>query len=273
MFKPSIKIKKQHSKAIYEKCKILIEPKNTVLCRDVILEAPCTLSGCNFNLPLSVGAHTHINLNGLIQNCTIGRYCAIAQNVKIGNGNHPTNWLSVNACQYIEGFHEYNIIYNNKIKVKNFECFKHTKIGNDVWIGANAFIKDGVNIGDGAIIGANSVVTHDVEPYSIVGGVPAKTIRYRFSKEIIKELLELKWWEYDIADFGDVDFDNIELAIKQLKEKLPQLKKYQPKLITSNDLLAITSEKKILFGLFQTIKSFDCKTKYFCGKKYYEKEI
>lgn len=67
-------------------------------------------------------------------------------------------------------------------------------IGNDVWIGYDAIIMAGVNIGDGAIIGARAVVTKDVEPYSIVGGVPAKEIRKRFAPDVVAKLLELKWW-------------------------------------------------------------------------------
>lgn len=88
---------------------------------------------------------------------------------------------------------------------------KLVEIGNDVWIGSHVLIMDGVKIGDGAIIAAGAVVTKDVEPYSIVGGVPARHIRYRFSEEQIKKLLQLKWWE---KDFGWIkehyrDFRNI----------------------------------------------------------------
>lgn len=72
-------------------------------------------------------------------------------------------------------------------------------IGNDVWIGAYAKIVEGVRIGDGAVIAAGAVVTKDVPPYAIVGGVPAKIIKYRFEEKQIKQLLELKWWNKDIA--------------------------------------------------------------------------
>jgi acetyltransferase-like isoleucine patch superfamily enzyme len=70
-------------------------------------------------------------------------------------------------------------------------------IGNDVWIGARAIINPGINVGDGAIIGSGSVVTHDVEPYSIVAGTPAKIINYRFNQEQINELLKIAWWNWD----------------------------------------------------------------------------
>ncbi len=87
------------------------------------------------------------------------------------------------------------------------------KIGNDVWIGANVLILDGVTIGNGAIIAAGAVVTKDVPPYAVVGGVPAKIIKYRFNKEEIDFLEQLKWWEKDekwLTEYGKY-FNNVEL--------------------------------------------------------------
>jgi serine acetyltransferase len=77
-----------------------------------------------------------------------------------------------------------------------FDEKKPIHIGHDVWIGARVFIRDGVKIGNGAVVAAGSVVVKDVPDYAIVGGVPAKIIRYRFSEEMIAELLNLKWWEW-----------------------------------------------------------------------------
>ena len=92
-------------------------------------------------------------------------------------------------------------------------------VGNDVWIGARAIIMDGIKIGDGAIIGANSVVTKDVPPYAIVAGCPAKLIRYRFSEDVINKLLELCWWDYP-KEFivNNLPFDDVEECIKILSE-------------------------------------------------------
>lgn len=87
-----------------------------------------------------------------------------------------------------------------------------------MWLGANAVLLQGITIGDGAVIAAGSIVTKDVPPYAIVGGAPAKVIRYRFDSEIIEKLLELKWWDLEFEDLKEVDFDNIELAIKQVQE-------------------------------------------------------
>jgi len=103
-------------------------------------------------------------------------------------------------------------------KVKRVKWSGHSKtnIGNDVWIGAQAVIKAGVTIGDGAVIGGNSLVTKDVPPYAIVGGTPAKVIKYRFPEPIINALLELKWWEFDIEEIAELPFDDIEGCIEAL---------------------------------------------------------
>ncbi len=90
-------------------------------------------------------------------------------------------------------------------------------IGNDVWIGSNATILQGVNIGNGAVIAAGAVVTKDVPPYAIVGGVPAKIIKYRFTEEQIKSLLDIEWWKLDKEEFKDKmkDFENVDTFIKE----------------------------------------------------------
>jgi len=89
-----------------------------------------------------------------------------------------------------------------------------TVIGNDVWIGTNVTVLPGIKIGDGAIIAANATVTRDVEPYSIVGGNPIKLIKMRFSKAKIQELLELKWWDWDL----DRITENLEYLTKRVEE-------------------------------------------------------
>jgi acetyltransferase-like isoleucine patch superfamily enzyme len=116
----------------------------------------------------------------------IGKFCSIADNVVICPTQHPLKNVTT-----------HNQLYDLlQIKIKNIGK-GGVKIGNDVWIGANAIILDGVKIGDGAVVGAGAVVTHDVSPYTIVGGVPAKVLKRRFSKRIIKELMEIKWWDWN----------------------------------------------------------------------------
>lgn len=161
----------------------------------------------------------------------IGRYCSINGTARVWN-NHPTEFITTHPVldhplfnnweDYIDkkefvkkyGNHYENADYENS-EIRNN---KKVVIGNDVWIGANVCIMPGVCIGDGAILAAGAVVTKDVEPYAIVGGVPAKVIKYRFSPEQIAKLLKIKWWDwpldkienniekfYSVDDFFDLD--------------------------------------------------------------------
>ncbi len=124
----------------------------------------------------------------------IGKFCMIASDVKfIMNGaNHLTNALTTYP------FAIFGNGWDKAMDNKSYPRKGNINIGNDVWIGYNATIMAGVTIGDGAIIATNSTVIKDVEPYSVVGGNPAKEIKKRFSEETISKLLELKWWNWDI---------------------------------------------------------------------------
>lgn len=98
---------------------------------------------------------------------------------------------------------------------------KNPVIGHDVWIGNDVVLKGGIIIGEGAIIAANSVVTKDVPPYSVVAGVPAKVIKYRFEQDVINELLKLKWWDYRYTDLPDNNkCDDIDYFVKEMNERI-----------------------------------------------------
>ncbi len=102
---------------------------------------------------------------------------------------------------------------------KKIERPKETIFGNDVWVGSLAVVKRGLTIGDGAIIAGGSVVVKDVPPYAIVGGVPAKVLKYRFDDEIIERLMKLQWWDMSVEDLKDISFDNIEKAVEELESR------------------------------------------------------
>jgi virginiamycin A acetyltransferase len=122
----------------------------------------------------------------------IGKFCAIASGVTflMNGGNHMVDAISTFP------FSIFGSGWENALEGKNWPSKGNTVVGNDVWIGYNSVITPGIRIGDGAVIGACSVVTKDVEPYSIVGGNPAREIRRRFSDEHIRVLLEARWWDW-----------------------------------------------------------------------------
>jgi len=125
---------------------------------------------------------------------TIGRFCSVSRGLKLYcGGNHRTDWITTfpfgHALPYI-------INVNGVIGTPRTNG--DIQIGNDVWIGRDVTILSGVTIGDGAVIAANSHVISNVDPYTIIGGNPAKQIKKRFSTEIIQQLLKIKWWDYPI---------------------------------------------------------------------------
>lgn len=123
----------------------------------------------------------------------IGNFCSIGNDVSIYlGGNHRTDWITT---------YPFGHIYKDRFNIfdgKGHPCTKgDVNIGNDVWIADNVTIMSGVTIGDGVVIASNSHVIKNVEPYSIIGGNPAKLIKYRFTREQIEKLLEIKWWFWD----------------------------------------------------------------------------
>jgi acetyltransferase-like isoleucine patch superfamily enzyme len=139
----------------------------------------------------SVGSHTYIQKNSTLVNATIGKFCSIASNVTVGPGIHKTDGVSTHPAFYLKNTPLVKVFS----KTDQFVTSKQTNIGHDVWIGEKAIVIDGVKVGTGAIIASGAVVTKDVEPYSIVGGVPAKHIKFRFNKGVCEQLLETQWWD------------------------------------------------------------------------------
>jgi virginiamycin A acetyltransferase len=128
----------------------------------------------------------------------IGKFCAIASDVKfiMNGGNHLLDCFTTYPFS----------IFGNGWETLMPDSWPHkgdTVIGNDVWVGYDALILPGVKIGDGAVIAARSVVTKDVEPYTIVAGNPAKSVKRRFSDEVVSILLKLKWWDWDMQKINE----------------------------------------------------------------------
>ena len=144
---------------------------------------------------VTYGDFTYSAQNVTILNCNIGKFCSIAQGVSIGLGKHPINDFVSTHPSFYSIHKQCGFSFSD---VQYFDEMGIVTIGNDVWIGANSIILDDVVIGNGAVIAANSVVTNDVPAYAIVGGTPAKIIKYRFSEEDIVFLEDLKWWDKDL---------------------------------------------------------------------------
>lgn len=139
-----------------------------------------------------IGDFSYVNSNSKIRNTAIGKFCSIGPNVQIVLGKHPSNFVSSHPMFYANN--KPFKTFSDKIYI---EEYGQVTIGNDVWIAEGVLIPGGVTIGNGAIITARSVVTKDVEPYSIVGGIPAKHIKYRFEADIIKKINDSEWWNWE----------------------------------------------------------------------------
>tara|TARA_R110001592_G_scaffold157620_1_gene388484 strand:- start:4361 stop:5104 length:744 start_codon:yes stop_codon:yes gene_type:complete len=153
--------------------------------------------------PMTMGAHSYLRSDSRILNvASIGRYCSIGRDVTLGETprNHPLDWVSTS----LSVSHQYQ------------SPLSLTQIGNDVWIGHGAVVMAGVNVGHGAVIARNAVVTKDVEPYQIVGGNPARAIRYRFSESTRAALLASQWWDLDHQALRQLPFDDIDSFLSKV---------------------------------------------------------
>lgn len=150
-----------------------------------------------------IGEHCHFS------HAKIGRFCSIGSYVRMSIGNHPSkDWVSTHPV-FFSTAKQSGLSFTDKSRFEEkvfADKDRYIVIGNDVWIGDNVVLLPGIKISDGAIIATGSVVTKDVEPYSIVGGNPAKIIRYRFNEEDREFLLSLKWWDKDINWLRDNAF-------------------------------------------------------------------
>lgn len=160
---------------------------------------------------VSFGFSSYMNGGFIRSNVLVGRYCSIGRNVTIGSGAHDFNAISTNPFFKVNSNGE-------SLKFAEPEKRIRVKINNDVWIGDNAYIMSGVNIGDGAIVAACSVVTKDVEPYSIVAGVPAKLIGYRFDAKIRSRLIDLAYWNIKPELLKNFDIGNVSMFLDQVSK-------------------------------------------------------
>ena len=138
-----------------------------------------------------IGKYSYIGNNSFVCDTDIGNFTSISTDCYIGGTSHPTEWVSTSPV-----FHKWENIMKKNFAKHEFEIFKRTIVGNDVWIGNRVMIKSGVKIADGAVIGMGSIVTKDVGPYEIWAGNPAKMIGKRFAQETIENIQKTAWWNW-----------------------------------------------------------------------------
>jgi acetyltransferase-like isoleucine patch superfamily enzyme len=141
-----------------------------------------------------IGSFTYVARGSRVHRTKVGRFCSIGPDCRIGLGTHAVRDYVSTSPVFFSGGEQAGRTFADT------DYFRETMpivIGNDVWIGAGVIILDGVVIGDGAIVAAGAVVAANVSPYAIVGGIPAKLIRYRFDLEVIDRLIATRWWERD----------------------------------------------------------------------------
>ena len=203
------------------------ELKNNAIIGDFSRIQSCIL-GNNVNIQryalmynTQMGDYTYVGRDFTSWYCKIGKYCSISWNVSIGGANHDYKRVTSHAFLYAPQFGMLD--ENQKAGYDRFDNV--CEIGNDVWIGANASVLRNVKIGDGAIVAAGAVVTKDVEPYTVVAGIPAKPIKNRFDDETICRLLKIKWWDFP----ENVIQDNFKLLNSKIDndvlEKLEDIQK------------------------------------------------
>jgi acetyltransferase-like isoleucine patch superfamily enzyme len=146
-----------------------------------------------------IGNNNYFGFNTQVNNARIGNYCSIANNVSIGPAMHSLSYLTT--------YHKLS-----KELISDSLNKSQVNVGHDVWCGSNSVIMQGLTIGNGSVIGSNAVVTKNIPPYSIVVGVPAKIIKYRFSEQVIKILINSNWYE--------LDFYNAKKLLKSLETKI-----------------------------------------------------
>lgn len=166
-----------------------------------------------------IGKYVGVAYFSYLADTRSGNYCTLGSRVSIGAFSHPTDSLTVHEVGYrntTESYGETTLVTDSQsyLEARSIK----TRIGHDVWVGDNSVVIKGVEIGNGAIVAAGSVVTKDVAPYSIVGGNPARTIRMRFSDDVINKIQASAWWDFSMKDLRGVPFENIDLSLEILKE-------------------------------------------------------
>jgi phosphonate metabolism protein (transferase hexapeptide repeat family) len=187
----------------------IIDP--SVALREAVIGRHCEVLERSSVEYASLGDFSYLGPDGMVADAEIGKFCAIAARVRIGAPNHPIDRPSLHRFTYCPDY------YSSAPRDEEFFAARRgdrVRIGHDVWIGHAVTVLPGVTLGDGAVLAAGAVVSKDVPPYTIVGGVPARPIRERFSRDIAAKLARIAWWDWPfetiierLADFQNPDIE------------------------------------------------------------------
>lgn len=189
--------------------------------RNYLFEPAVSLASTapTLNARVLIGAHSYMNDGGYFRGqLTIGRYCSIGRRVTLGAGAHEVSGLTSSPrlrAKPMEAVYSAEEIA--QLGLRATPAARPLHIGHDVWIGDGAVVLPGIEIGTGAVIGANAMVNRDVPPYAIVGGLPARVIRYRFPPEIVADLLDSAWWEIPHTHLQSIDVSHVPRSLPLLR--------------------------------------------------------
>ena len=185
---------------------------STATIRDSNIGRCCEILADTSLHTVELGDYSYLGPRCIAGDATIGKFCAIAADVRIGAPNHPMGRPSMHRFTYCPEYYSAEAVRD----VSFFDQRREDRavIGNDVWIGHGVIVLPGVKVGDGAVLAAGAVITKDVQPYTIVGGVPARFIRERFTRAIAERLASIAWWDWPfetimarLADFQSSDIE------------------------------------------------------------------
>ena len=218
--------------AVAEGCSFSIGRYATLRCDVRAEDCDVALGHCSYS-------------NSDMSHASCGNYCSIGEGVCLGPSNHPLDRLTTHPLTYLPVAWPYG---DFPIRRKPFEgVWEPVEIGHDVWIGSGAVVMGGVRIGTGAVIAAHAVVTEDVPPYAIVAGVPARPIRFRFPEDLVAELLDSQWWEYDLQNWDeDVDWTDVKATLKRFREAIAagRLKRLSGTPVRDDEIAAVAHARK-----------------------------
>jgi len=169
--------------------------------RDAVIGRRCEILDDSYVEYATLGDYSYLGQRCMVADAVIGKFCAIAAAVRIGAPNHPLDRVSQHRLTYVPEYY----FDGAQRDAGFFERRRDDRvvIGNDVWIGHAVTVLPGVTVGDGAVLAAGAVVTRDVAPYTVVGGVPARRIRDRFSPEIAAQLQRIAWWDWSDDELAE----------------------------------------------------------------------